>query len=54
MGSPPAEVAKEIAAQCVQLEGQASAVGLDLLAYLLNVAGEEAAARAAENRDHLN
>lgn len=50
---PPdrSEMAKEIAAQCAELEARARDANLDLLAYLLNVAREEATARATERRE---
>lgn len=47
-----ASTAREIADQCAELEARARDAGLDLVAYLLNVAREEAMARAAEQQEH--
>ena len=46
----PISTAREIADQCAELEVRARDAGPDLLGYLLNVAGEEATARSAEQR----
>jgi len=44
------KTAREIAAECRALEDRATKANLHFLAYLLNVAGEEATARANDQR----
>ena len=43
--------AAELMSQCAELRARARALGFDLLAYLLDVAHEEAAARVSEIAD---
>ncbi|MGX1099284.1 hypothetical protein [Amorphus sp. MBR-141] len=46
--------AAELMSQCAELRARARALGFDLLAYLLDVAHEEAAARVSEMADRTS